>query len=268
MLSCLAEESSVSVKFRYGLSQKDSTMSPRIYSYSFLFSMLFPHSFILMLIPQGHKMIVGSNQGFIPSHSGHRKGRQLLQKKPWAVVFMDGPRSGVHPTSIRWPWFRLDAIALDRNKVKLTQKPMVLYGEMSGPPKDNCDILPRRNGITCWAAKQHLIYFNPSVSGRSLSDCNVLKWDMILIMFVWGASYLLIKVSLYYNIISWNTKASRRNQIHLIFWIMIKNITHFQEKFPRCILFLWGWMFPQMQSLIMHIPLRSWRARFWNVHCM
>lgn len=50
-------------------------------------------------------------------------------------------------------------------------------------PKDSCVILPRRNGNICWAAEHHLIYY-PNVFGRSLSDSDVLKGEMILIMFL------------------------------------------------------------------------------------
>jgi len=65
-------------------------------------------------------------------------------------------------------------IALVRNDVKLNTKHMALYGRVRFP-KDSCVILPRRNGNICRAAKHHLIYFNPSLFGRSLSDSDVLK---------------------------------------------------------------------------------------------
>ena len=76
MFSFVAEESGVSAKFRCGLRQKlHSVIKDMVLSFPFLCaaSVCESDNFILMLAPQGHKTVAGSNHGYILYYLGHKK---------------------------------------------------------------------------------------------------------------------------------------------------------------------------------------------------
>lgn len=106
-------------------------------------------NFILMLAPQGHMIVAGSNQATYCLLQATRKGDMLFQKKPWGVVLLDSLRSCAYLKPIRWTWLKPVNISncFSSEWGQTYTKHMDLYERISGFAKDSCAIFPEKMGI-------------------------------------------------------------------------------------------------------------------------
>lgn len=90
----LAGKSSGRAKFRCDLGQKLHSVTKDWLSFSpFLHaaSLCDSDNFILMLAPQGHMVVAGSNQGYILSSSVHKKREYVVPEKAMRCGFIGQP---------------------------------------------------------------------------------------------------------------------------------------------------------------------------------